>query len=150
MPYFMPEHVEDQRQTCRMEPNEEATQEDLNNILVQLIHVNFDSPNWEEQLESIATKFDMNHRDEVTINPQKMPDYQKKLEIFFQEHMHCDAELRVVREGSGYFDVRSVDDRWIRIPVKRGDFVYLPPGIYHRFTPDLNVRINFKGRSLFG
>lgn len=39
MSYFMPEHVEDQRQECRMEPNEEATQEDLNKILVQLIHV---------------------------------------------------------------------------------------------------------------
>ncbi|KAF5213630.1 hypothetical protein ECC02_013839, partial [Trypanosoma cruzi] len=74
------------------------------------------------------------HTDEVHIS-QTCKD-ESFLERWFQEHFNEDEQIRIVIDGSCYFDVRSKQDKWIRIYAKAGDLFIFAPGLYHRGTLD--------------
>ncbi|RLM74644.1 hypothetical protein C2845_PM15G04320 [Panicum miliaceum] len=86
------------------------------------------------------------HMDIVTLTPEKMPNYEAMIKRFFEEHLHAHEEVCYCLEGSGYFDVRDEEDRWVRVSVRKGGLIVVPAGIYHRFT--LNTNNYIKVRAL--
>lgn len=90
-----------------------------------------------EQVDALATERSYKNRDVITVSPGVMGDvYESKVKSFFAEHMHEDEEIRYIRDGKGYFDVRNEGDEWVRILLEKDDLIILPAGIYHRFTTD--------------
>ena len=39
--------------------------------------------------------------------------------MFYAEHLHKDQEIRLITAGSGYFEIRDYDDKWIRLHLKK-------------------------------
>lgn len=71
-------------------------------------------------------------QDIVELSPAT-PNLEALLAKFIDEHLHTDDEVRYVLAGEGIFDIRSVDDRWMRITVEAGDLLAVPAHRHHRF-----------------
>lgn len=61
------------------------------------------------------------------------PNLDALCDKFIGEHLHTDDEVRYVLEGEGIFDLRSKDDRWMRVTVEPGDLIVVPANLHHRF-----------------
>lgn len=70
--------------------------------------------------------------DEVALNAT-LPNFEELRLNFIREHSHADDEVRYVLEGDGIFDIRSLDDCWMRISVESGDLIVIPAGRNHLF-----------------
>jgi 1,2-dihydroxy-3-keto-5-methylthiopentene dioxygenase len=115
--------------------------DDLMNIGVYYYHL----PEL-ESVDNLARERGYKNRDEITVSPEAMGEvYETKVRSFFAEHLHEDEEIRYIRGGRGYFDVRSQDDDWVRVLLEKDDLLILPPGIYHRFTTD-ESNVSYKRR----
>lgn len=91
-----------------------------------------------DALEAIVQERDYKNRDQVVLNIETFGGdkeaYKAKMRQFYSEHYHEDEEIRYIKDGEGYFDVRDKGDRWIRARVEKNDLLILPAGIHHRFT----------------
>ncbi len=54
-------------------------------------------------------------QDCVSLNSATTPDFDAKKAMFYEEHLHEDAEVRLIIQGVGFFDVRDPFDRWVRL-----------------------------------
>ncbi|XP_033242967.1 1,2-dihydroxy-3-keto-5-methylthiopentene dioxygenase-like [Drosophila miranda] len=105
---------------------------------VEYFKINADDYQNDAILGELRAKRGYTYDDEITCSEKCLPDYANKLKNFFTEHLHTDEEIRLVLDGSGYFDVRDNEEQWLRIQVVKGDLIIIPAGIYHRFTLDSN------------
>ncbi|XP_027199879.2 acireductone dioxygenase 1 [Dermatophagoides pteronyssinus] len=130
---------EDQRSERHLSPPNYIDIDELK-TKTGILYWNIDADNYknDENFQKIRQERGYDYQDELEISKTKIDDYENKLKIFFTEHLHSDEEIRFCLNGSGYFDVRDRDDRWIRIKIGKNDLLILPAGIYHRFTLDHN------------
>jgi 1,2-dihydroxy-3-keto-5-methylthiopentene dioxygenase len=134
--WYMDSSDADQRLPHKLEPNEPVTGEKLDQLGVLSWHLDVDDWEHNDELTKIRKDRNYTYHDVITVTPEKLPNYEAKIKTFFEEHLHTDEEIRCILDGSGYFDVRDTDERWIRIQCEKGDLIILPAGIYHRFTLD--------------
>lgn len=126
-----------QKQACRLLPETPVPQEVLDKLGV--FYVKLDGTDADPKLAAVKKEYGYDFADVVTVSPAGLgAKYEPLTKMFFGEHFHSDDEVRYVMKGSGYFDVRDKDGRWIRIQCLAGDLINLPAGMYHRFTTDEN------------
>lgn len=136
--WYMDESDADQRLPHQSEPPEPVSLKQLEELGVSYWYFNpstyQDDPNYHE----LKKERGYSYQDQIEVSPSRLDNYEAKIKAFYDEHIHTDEEIRYILDGTGYFDVRDLDDRWVRIEMTKGDMIVLPAGIYHRFTLDSN------------
>lgn len=93
-----------------------------------------------DDVNKLAKERNYRNQDQIRLSKDNFPGgeaaLKQKLDQFILEHLHEDEEIRYILNGSGFFDVRDKNDRWIRNKLYKNDLLILPAGIYHRFTLD--------------
>ena len=83
-------------------------------------------------MDSLKSEHGYVTQDEVALKPD-MPNLTEICNKFKDEHYHDEDEVRFVLSGAGIFDIRSNDNRWMRVEVSAGDLIGVPAKRYHRF-----------------
>ncbi|EDV40636.1 uncharacterized protein Dana_GF10605 [Drosophila ananassae] len=137
--WFMDNEETDQRLEHHRNPPQYLELADLyRKTGVEYFKINADEYQSDKILSELRAKRGYTYDDEITCSEKCLPDYANKLKAFFTEHLHTDEEIRLILEGTGYFDVRDDEENWLRIEVIKGDLIIIPAGIYHRFSLDMN------------
>nr|CAD2177088.1 unnamed protein product [Meloidogyne enterolobii] len=132
MCWLMADGIVDKHEKCHRNPPVFVGPRALHKLGIQYFYIPVE--NSEKGLSSVAMSRGYDYKDEVVITRETMADYDEWLKRFFEEHFHPEDAIRYVVEGNGFFDVRTPEDRWIRILGEPGDLLIIPAGIFHRFT----------------
>lgn len=113
-----------------LETNEPISTKELNQNGVD--HEILDVRDYQSDMDRIKARQGYVSQDIVELTPQTA-NLEAILAKFDKEHLHTDDEVRFVLDGAGIFDIRSKDDRWMRVEVYPGDFISVPANRHHRF-----------------
>ncbi|XP_015923469.2 uncharacterized protein [Parasteatoda tepidariorum] len=105
---------------------------------VEYWKIDMDNLQTDENFKNIRKIRGYDFEDHMEVSRETIPDYDEATKMFYTEHEHEEDNVRLFTDGTGYFDVRDKNDRWIRIKVGRGVLLVLPGWTYHRFTPGAN------------
>jgi 1,2-dihydroxy-3-keto-5-methylthiopentene dioxygenase len=95
-------------------------------------HLPVAEPEHRPRLQAFMRERGYVEQDVVELTP-KTPGLDAICAKFVDEHLHDEDEVRFVLSGEGVFDIRSRDDRWMRVTVRPGDLIVVPEGRHHRF-----------------
>jgi 1,2-dihydroxy-3-keto-5-methylthiopentene dioxygenase len=139
--WIIPKDIEDQYAPNKLEPNVPVTVEDLKKIGICYWKLDADTYTYptkaipwdpkdakDPMLQQLRDDRGYSYADIITVHPDHLPEFETKLKAFFEEHIHDAEEIRYILGGSGYFDVRNLEDTWVRIHIKKGDLMTLPEG----------------------
>jgi len=135
--WLMPKDCEsapdfDQCKPNKQTPNVPVTAEDMQKLGICYWKMpdtdNFDYPaiqvpydpkdSMDPKLAALRDSRGYSYADIITVHPDKLPDFENKIKAFFEEHIHDAEEIRYILGGSGFFDVRDLEDRWVRVHIK--------------------------------
>ncbi|MCB9718896.1 MAG: cupin domain-containing protein [Myxococcales bacterium] len=109
-----------------------CTLDDLAAVGVLYEHLIVDPVAYQPPLDRLKAARGYVEQDVIELHPQT-PKLDEICAKFIDEHLHTDDEVRYVLEGEGIFDIRSSDDRWMRVTVTEGDLLVVPANLHHRF-----------------
>ena len=95
-------------------------------------HMGTDEPSYQPTLDELKTSRGYVVQDIIALQPDT-PNLEAICSKFDDEHHHTEDEVRFVLGGEGIFDIRSQEDRWMRVKVEAGDLIVVPKDRHHRF-----------------
>jgi 1,2-dihydroxy-3-keto-5-methylthiopentene dioxygenase len=104
----------------------------LNEQGVYYAQLSTDEASYEAPVDAFKAERGYIEQDVIALRPDT-PNLDAICAKFVDEHLHDDDEVRFVLEGEGIFDIRSQDDRWMRVVVEPGDLIVVPKDRHHRF-----------------
>ena len=112
--------------------SETITTDDLAAVGVHTERLELQADAFQPSLDALKQARGYVEQDIVELNPET-PNLDALCDKFLDEHLHTDDEVRYVLEGEGIFDLRSQEDRWMRVTVEPGDLIVVPANLHHRF-----------------
>jgi 1,2-dihydroxy-3-keto-5-methylthiopentene dioxygenase len=117
---------------CWLEGGSEISEDTLRDNDVLYLRIDTDPVSYRGPVDEVKVARGYVQEDIVELSTDT-PNLEAICAKFVDEHTHDDDEVRFVLEGEGIFDIRSRDDRYMRVQVEQGDLIVVPKDRNHRF-----------------
>ncbi|XP_052190116.1 acireductone dioxygenase 2-like [Diospyros lotus] len=134
--WYIDDNTEDYRLPHHVNPPKYVTPEELRELGV--LNWTLDADNYEndEEYKKVYAAQGYTYSDIVEVSPEVLPNYEETLKSWFEERTGHEDKTRFCIAGSGYFDVKDREGKWIRIWQKKGGLIVMTAGVTHRYTLD--------------